>query len=252
MSDWVLVVAVFVASAVEAVEALTIVLASGVTRGWRSTLEGMGAALVILGALVAVFGPALARFVPLNVLRIVVGALLLVFGLQWLRKAVLRATGYKDVHDEDAIYRREVARLSAVPKGAGGRDATAFVVSFKGVFLEGMEVVVIVITLGAPSARLGLASLGAGAAVLLVALVGLAVHRQLAEVPENAMKMTVGLLLTSFGTFWAAEGAGVAWPGNDVAIPALLAFYAVMTFVTVLALRRTRERQAQVQPEVAA
>lgn len=250
MSDWVLVVAVFVASAVEAVEALTIVLASGITRGWRSTIEGMLAALALLGALVAVFGPALVRFVPLDALRVVVGVLLLVFGLQWLRKAVLRATGYKDVHDEDAIYRREVARLSALPRGATGRDATAFTVSFKGVFLEGMEVVVIVITIGAPSARLGLASLGAGAAVVLVALVGLAVHRQLAEVPENAMKMTVGLLLTSFGTFWAAEGARVAWPGNDVAILGLLAFYAAVTFGTVFALRRMREQQ--MQPEVAA
>ncbi len=240
MSDWVLLAAVFLASAVEAVEALTIVLASGITRGWRSTFEGVGAALLALAALVAVFGPAIARFVPIDVLRVVVGGLLLVFGLQWLRKAILRATGYKALHDEDAIFEREVARLSAVPASGSGRDATAFTVSFKGVFLEGMEVVIIVVTLGAPSGRLGVAALGAGAAVLLVALVGLAVHRRLSEVPENAMKMGVGLMLTSFGTFWAAEGVGVAWPGNDLAILGLLGVYALATLVTVAAMRRGR------------
>jgi uncharacterized membrane protein len=237
MSDWLLIGAVFVASAVEAVEALTIVLASGLTRGWRSTFEGAAAALLLLCILVAAFGPALARLVPIDALRLVVGVLLLIFGLQWLRKAILRASGNKALHDEDAIFRDEVERLSAAPKARSGRDATAFTVSFKGVFLEGLEVVVIVITLGASGGRIALASVGAGAAVVLVTLIGLAVHRQLAEVPENAMKMTVGLLLTSFGTFWMAEGAGVHWPGSDAAILALAGFYALVTFGIIATLR---------------
>jgi len=237
MNDWILVGTVFVASAVEAVEALTIVLASGLTRGWRSTLEGAGAALLLLSALVVAFGPALARYVPIDVLRLVVGVLLLIFGLQWLRKAILRASGDKAKHDEDQIFRREVELLGAAPRSRTGRDALAFTVSFKGVFLEGMEVVIIVITLGASGGRIGLAALGAGAAVVVVALAGLAVHRQLAEVPENAMKMVVGLLLSSFGTFWMVEGAGVDWPGSDAAILALLAFYGLVALGLVTVLR---------------
>jgi Ca2+/H+ antiporter, TMEM165/GDT1 family len=237
-SDWVLFGAVFVASLVEAVEALTIVLASGFTRGWRSTLEGMGAALLALTVLVAVFGPALVRLVPLDVLRTAVGTLLLIFGLQWLRKAILRATGYRAIHDEDAIYREEVEMLSLASKSTTGRDATAFTVSFKGVFLEGLEVVVIVLTVGAPSGRLDLAALAAAAAVLVVAVAGLIVHRRLANVPENAMKMVVGIILTSFGTFWLAEGAGLGWPGSDLAILGLAAFYGAVTFVAVVGLRQ--------------
>ncbi len=232
----VLVTAVFLASAVEMVEALTIVLAVGVTRGWRSALEGVAVALVTLAGLVVVFGPALVHYVPLSVLRLVVGGLLLVFGLQWLRKAILRAAGLKAKHDEDAIFAENVAELSEVPP-ASGRDATAFVVAFKGVFLEGLEVVVIVITLGATSHRLGLAAAAAGAAALVVCIVGLIVHRQLSGVPENAMKMGVGLMLVSFGTFWSAEGVHVNWPGSDLAIPVLVAFYGLVAWLLVLALR---------------
>jgi len=221
------------------VEALTIVLAVGVTRGWRSTLEGAAAAVVLLAVLVLLFGPALVHLVPIDALRVVVGALLLVFGLQWLRKAVLRASGYKALHDEDEIFRREVDELSALPR-ASGRDSVGFVVSFKGVFLEGLEVIVIVLTLGAPTHRLGLASAAAAAALVVVALVGLAVRHALTRVPENAMKMTVGILLTSFGTFWGAEGAGVSWPGGDLAILWLLAIYVATTFGLVVAMRRGR------------
>jgi len=239
-SGWVLFGAVFVASLVEAVEALTIVLASGFTRGWRSTLEGMGAALLALTVLVVAFGPVLVHFVPLDALRTVVGALLLIFGLQWLRKAILRATGYKAIHDEDAIYRKEVELLSSVSTPTAGRDATAFTVSFKGVFLEGLEVVVIVITLGVPSGHLDLAALAAGTAVIVVAVAGLVVHRRLAGVPENAMKMGVGIILTSFGTFWLAEGAGLGWPGGDLAIVGLAAFYSAVTFAAVVGLRQSR------------
>jgi uncharacterized membrane protein len=233
----VLVTAVFLASAVEMVEALTIVLAVGVTRGWRSALQGVAAALAVLCALVVVFGPALVHWVPLSALRLVVGGLLLVFGLQWLRKAVLRAAGLKAKHDEDAIFAEQVAELSAAPAARSGRDATAFAVAFKGVFLEGLEVVVIVITLGTTSHRLGMAAVAAGAAAVVVVAVGLVVHRQLSGVPENAMKMGVGLMLVSFGTFWSAEGVHATWPGSDLAIPVLVAFYGLVAWLLVYALR---------------
>ncbi|HEY4948170.1 MAG TPA: hypothetical protein VII19_09745 [Acidimicrobiales bacterium] len=233
----VLVVAVFLASSVEMVEALTIVLAVGVTRGWRSAIEGVVTALVTLAALVVLFGPALVRFVPLSTLRLVVGGLLLIFGLQWLRKAVLRASGLKARHDEDAIFAEQVAELTAAPSPTG-RDATGFVVAFKGVFLEGLEVVVIVLTLGTTSHHLGLAAVAAAAAVVVVLVAGLIVARQLSTVPENAMKMGVGLMLVSFGTFWSGEGVGVHWPGSDLAIPVLVAVYGAVAWVLVALLDR--------------
>ena len=240
---FVLVASVFLASSVEMVEALTIVVAVGVTRGWRSALEGVAVALATLVALVVAIGPALVHYVPLNGLRIVVGGLLLVFGLQWLRKAVLRAVGLKAKHDEDAIFEEQVSELSASPRPASGRDSTAFAVAFKGVFLEGLEVVVIVLTLGIADHRLGLAAAGAGAAVVVVATVGAIVSRQLASIPENAMKMAVGLMLVSFGTFWAGEGVGVRWPGSELALPVLVGVYAVVTWVTVtLVARQDRAR----------
>ncbi|HTZ08972.1 MAG TPA: hypothetical protein VMB72_07860, partial [Acidimicrobiales bacterium] len=161
-STIVLVASVFLASGVEMVEALTIVVAVGVTRGWRSALEGAAAALATLAALVAVLGPALVLLVPLDALRVVVGGLLLVFGLQWLRKAVLRAAGLKEKHDEDAIFAEQVADLRHSTRPGSGRDGVAFGVAFKGVFLEGLEVVVIVLTLGAADHRLALAAAGAG------------------------------------------------------------------------------------------
>ena len=234
--------AVFGASAVEMVEALTIVLAAGLTRGWRSTLEGAALAVLVLAAVVAALGPALVHLVPIAVLRVVVGSLLLVLGLQWLRKAILRASGHKPKHDEDAIYQREVARLAGLPRPAVGRDATAFVISFKGVFLEGTEVVMIVLTLGLSSGRLGAAVAAAAAAILVVGVVGALVARQLREVPENAMKLGVGLMLVTFGTFWAGEGVGVGWPGSDAFLLALLAVYALAAWVLVGALGRSRAR----------
>ena len=236
-SNLVLLAAVFLASAVEMVEALTIVVAAGSTRGWRSALEGVGVAVLALGALVAVLGPAIVSYVPLDALRVVVGGILLVFGLQWLRKAVLRAAGLKARHDEDAIFQREAAELSAAPRPGRGRDALAFTVAFKGVFLEGLEVVVIVLTLGAAAHRLALAAVGAGAAVVVVAGVGAVVARQLAGVPENAMKLGVGLMLVSFGTFWSGEGLGVVWPGSDLAIPVLVGLYGLCAWGAVRALR---------------
>lgn len=236
--------AVFGACAVEMVEALTIVLAAGLTRGWRSALEGSALAVLVLGAVVAAAGPALIHLVPISVLRVVVGSLLLVLGLQWLRKAVLRASGHKPLHDEDAIYQREVARLSGIPRRGRGRDATGFVISFKGVFLEGLEVVMIVLTLGLSSGKLGVAVIGAASAIVLVGVVGAVLARQLSEVPENAMKLGVGLMLVTFGTFWAGEGVGVGWPGSDLALLGLLAVYGAAAWVLVVVLERGRARGA--------
>jgi uncharacterized membrane protein len=243
-STLVLVLAVFGASAVEMIEALTIVVAAGVSRGWRSALEGAAAAALVLGVLVAVVGVPLIRYVPISALRTVVGALLLVLGLSWLRKAILRASGHKDLHDEDRIYAETVASLSspdaeALEGGSKDRDSVGFVVAFKGVFLEGTEVVLIVISLGASQHRLGLAALVAGVAALLVGAVGVLVSRQLSEVPENTIKTAVGIMLTSFGVFWVGEGAGVHWPGDDVALPVLVAFFALIT-VAYTALMRTK------------
>ncbi len=238
--------AIILASAVEMVEAMTIVLASGITRGWRSTLEGAGVALVVLAALVGVFGPTLGR-IDINILRLVIGTFLLIFGLQWLRKAILRASGYKSQRDEALIFQTETQLLS---KGAdavkGRRDPIAFTVSFKGVFLEGMEVIVIVISFGASDGRLGLAALGAGIAALAVGGAGFALAKPLAAVPENTMKLAVGLLLTTFGTFWGAEGAGMEWPLGDIAILLLLALYAVVTFTAIAYLKRSRIATARV------
>lgn len=240
MSTAFLLLTVMAASAVEMVEALTIVLASGTTRGWRSTLEGAGVALLAIGAIVAIFGQALVVLVPIDILRLVIGVLLLVFGLQWLRKAILRASGYKALHDELAIYQHEVSALSIGSGNRGSRDATAFVVSFKGVFLEGLEVVVIVISFGASSGNLGIAALGAAVAALVSGVAGLALLRPLASVPENAMKMGVSLMLVSFGTFWGGEGAGMEWPGADLFILVLLAIFGLATFIMVFWLKKRK------------
>jgi uncharacterized membrane protein len=238
----VLIVAVFLASAVEMVEALTIVVAAGIGRGWRSALEGAAAAILVLGVVVAALGPAIVRWVPLGSLRVVVGAILLVFGLQWLRKAVLRASGYKAKHDEDAIFAKQVHAIAVEGARPSGRDSVGFSVAFKGVFLEGVEVVIIVLTLGTTDHNLGLAALSAAGAALLIAGIGVVVARQLAGVPENAMKMGVGLMLVSFGTFWSGEGLGVHWPGSDLAIPVLVGGYAVVTYLVVRLLSTQRDR----------
>ena len=232
----VLVGAVFLACAVEMVEALTIVLAVGHTRGWRSAFEGTAVALVALTALVAAFGPALVH-IPLSVLRLVVGGVLLIFGMQWLRKAILRSSGLKAMHDEDEIYREKVAELQAAG-ASSNRDRIAFVMAFKGVFLEGLEVVITVLTLGTSAHRLGLAATVAAIAVVLVGVVGVVVAKQLSSVPENAMKMSVGVLLVSYGTFWTGEGLKVRWPGNDTMLLLLVAIYLAITWLYVLMLRR--------------
>jgi len=242
----VLVGAVFLACTVEMVEALTIVLAVGHTRGWRSALEGVGAALIALAALVAGFGPALVH-VPLNWLRLVVGGVLLIFGMQWLRKAILRSCGLKAKHDEDEIYRKKVAELKAVD-AAVGRDRVAFVVAFKGVFLEGLEVVIIVLTLGTSAHRLSLAIVVAAIAVVIVSTAGVVVARQLSSVPENAMKTSVGVLLVTYGTFWVGEGLKVTWPGNDVMLVVFVLLYAAVTWLLILFMRRVHPNVNTVAP----
>jgi uncharacterized membrane protein len=239
----VLIVAVFGASMVEMVEALTIVAAAGVTRGWRSALEGAAAAALVLAVIVLAVGVPLIHYVPIDALRVVVGALLLVLGLSWLRKSILRASGHKALHDEDAIFDATTAELSGggTPTPAQRkRDAVGFAVAFKGVFLEGMEVVLIVVSLGASQHRLGIAAAAAGAAALIVAAVGVVVAKQLSRVPENTIKIVVGIMLTSFGLFWVGEGSGVHWPGSDLAIIVLIGLFIVITTATTAWLRTLR------------
>jgi uncharacterized membrane protein len=213
-------------------------MATGITREWKSTFQGMAAAIVVLAAITAAVGPAI-NDLPLTALRVVVGALLLIFGLQWLRKAVLRATGYKALHDEASAYLREVAAAEAATKESkrGVSDWYSFTLAFKGVLLEGLEVVFIVITFGDNQKNIGAAVIGAAAAIILVALVGVAVRAPLTKVPENWMKFSVGVMLTSFGTFWGAEGAGVAWPGNDAALLVLVPVVALVGAACVFWLR---------------
>jgi uncharacterized membrane protein len=239
-STVILFLAVFAASAVEAVEALTIVLAVGVVRGWRSTLVGVGAASLVLAAVVAALGPAL-KHVPISSLRLVVGALLLAFGLQWLRKAILRASGYLSQRDEAVAFERERTEAAATGReDASAMDWYSFTVAFKGVLLEGLEVAFIVVTFGSTQGHLGLAVVAAATAAVLVVVVGVIVRGPLQRVPENALKYGVGVLLTSFGVFWGAEGAGVDWPGGDAAILAVVGFVLVSSFALTWLLRRRR------------
>jgi uncharacterized membrane protein len=230
-----LILTVFIACVVEAVEALTIVLATGITRQWRSTFQGMAAALVALAVITAAVGPAINEL-PLTALRVVVGALLAVFGLQWLRKAVLRATGYKALHDEASAYLREVTAAQDAKKETrhGVTDWYSFTLAFKGVLLEGLEVVFIVITFGDNQKNIGAAVIGAAAAIVVVTIVGIAVRAPLTKVPENWMKLAVGVMLTSFGTFWGAEGAGVQWPGNDAALLVVIPVVAAVAAACIL------------------
>ena len=242
-----LAISVFLACAVEAVEALTIVLAVGTTRSWRSALTGCAVAVVALAATTAILGPGLTSL-PINTLRLVVGGLLLVFGLQWLRKAILRAAGLKAQHDEAEIYREEVEAARAAGLRHAGFDGYAFTIAFKGVLLEGLEVVFIALTFGANQHRLGLAAAAAVAAVLVVAAVGVAVRHPLARAPENAMKFSVGVMLTSFGIFWGGEGAGASWPGGDAA---LLAIVPTVLLFSLGLVRLFRTDVGHVQAEVA-
>jgi uncharacterized membrane protein len=216
-----LALSVFLACAVEAVEALTIVLAVGTTRSWTSAMSGVGAATLALAAIVAGLGPALTAL-PIDVLRVAVGGLLLIFGLQWLRKAILRSAGVKAKHDELESYAQESEAARAAGATSVGFDGYAFTVAFKGVLLEGLEVAFIVLTFGANQHRVALAAAAAAVAVLVVIAAGVAARVPLAKVPENTMKFAVGVMLSSFGMFWGTEGAGANWPGGDAALLAIV------------------------------
>lgn len=241
------ILASFLASLVECVEALTVVLAVGSVRGWRSALAGSAAAVGILLVLIAAIGHALTR-IPLQALQLVVGILLLLFGLRWLRKAILRSSGQIPVHDEAAAFAKHTASMRRLP-GAAGWDRVAFAAAFQIVMLEGTEVVFIVIAIGAGGAGLLFpASLGALAALLSVVALGFVLHRPLANVPENTLKFVVGVLLSAFGTFWTGEGAGLLWPGGDWSIPALVLGYLAVALLSV-ALCRSSAREAGLNKE---
>jgi len=245
-----LALSVFLACAVEAVEAFTIVLAVGSTRRWSSALAGVGAAALALAVLIGALGPAITSL-PIGVLRVVVGGLLLTFGLQWLRKAIMRAAGTKAKHDEEAIFREEAAEAAAAPASDESFDGYAFAISFKAVLLEGLEVAFIVLTFGANQHDVGLAAVAAGAAVLVVLAAGLALRAPLARVPENGMKFAVGVLLTSFGIFWGAEGAGASWPGGEASLGPLVAVVLLAALAMVAELR-SRPRAPRAAAEASA
>ena len=236
MFDWThagaTVLAAFLASLVEFIEALTIVLAVGAVRGWRPALLGSFLGTVLLVILVAALGPLLGRF-PLSWLQSAVGVLLLLFGMRWLRKSILRAAGIVPLHDELASYAKEAERL----RGEGGTralwDTVGVAATFKAVVLEGLEVVFIVIAIGAAGRRLIPASLGAAAALFIVIILGAALHRPVARVPENSLKFSVGVLLSAFGVFWIGEGTGLAWPGGDLAILGLALGFLVTALLSI-------------------
>jgi Ca2+/H+ antiporter, TMEM165/GDT1 family len=228
----------FVASLVECVEALTIVLAVSSVSGWRSGLIGAGCGAVVLAAIVAVAGSALVH-VPLDALHIVVGAVLLLFGLSWLRKAVLRTAGTKALRDEDAIYVRQVdeMRSNVSARFGEGLDLLALTASFKAVVIEGLEVVLIVVAVGNTAAALVPAALGAVAAAIVVIALGILIRRPLARVPENALKFGVGVIIVSFGIFWLGEGSGLVWPGGDLAVLALIGCVFALAYSVAASLR---------------
>jgi Ca2+/H+ antiporter, TMEM165/GDT1 family len=249
---WGLAAATFVAAFVEFVEALTIVLAMGLTRGWRSALAGAAGAVLALVGFTAVVGYALATWLPRSALQLVVGVLLLIFGLQWLRKAILRSAGLKARHDEIQEFRDQTeAARAAGRRHRFGLDWFGFVVSFKGVFLEGVEVVFIVITFGLNAGSVPVAATSAILAGLVVTVLGVAASRPLSAVPENTLKYAVGLLLATYGTFWSVEGLGLlrggsslSWPGGDAALLAVLAGWLVLSRILVATLPRVRRRVA--------
>ena len=248
-ANWPPMLAAFLASLVEFVEALTVVLAVGAVRGWKPALAGTALAFAVLLTLVVVLGPALTR-IPLDLVQLVVGTLLLLFGLRWLRKAILRAAGVIALHDEEAAFAQETETLQREGRRlAVGFDKVAVAAAFKIVMLEGIEVVFIVIAIGAAGRMLLPASVGASAALALVIVLGIVLHRPLARVPENTLKFGVGVLLSAFGTFWAAEGIGVVWPGGDRAILALIASFLTVALVLV-PLARSRARRTYAELDV--
>jgi len=250
--QWAVLIASFLASAVEFVEAFTIVLVVGVTINWRSALVGALAAVATLALIVATLGVAIVRYVPIDILRLVVGIILILFGLKWLKKAILRYSGRKAIHDEEAIFEETRAELRARGEEIEPRfEPFGIALSYKAVLLEGLEVAFIVITFGSSSATntcnntcgIGSAAIGAALAGILVILAGVIIRAPLTKVPENTLKFIVGIMLTSFGTFWGGEGFGVSWPLSDAFIPVLAALYLLASFILVMILRQRKQRR---------
>jgi len=237
-------IASFLASTVEFVEAFTIVLVIGATINWKSSLAGAGLGILALAAIVSILGTALVRFVPISALRLVVGVLLVLFGLKWLKKSIMRYAGLKALHDEEAIYEEQLAELRAAGKAKSSAiDPFGLVTSFKSVLLEGLEVAFIVITFGIQISGKGqgngiaIASLAAALAFVVVVAIGAAVRAPLQRIPENTLKYVVGIMLTTFGTFWGGEGLGIVWWGSDIFLLVLAAFYLAVSWFLVTRLR---------------
>ncbi len=232
--NWYVLVAALLASSVEFVEALTIVLAVGTVEGWRPAMRGTLLAVLVLAVLTAVLGVGVLHYVPINILRGIIGVLLLLFGVKWLRKAILRFSGKKALHDETEAYQKELGKLQANKGNTFAAQATAF----NGVFLEGLEVVVIVLTMGSAAQAYPSAIIGSAIGLVLVLLAGIILRAPLAKVPENVMKFVVGTMLTSFGSFWAGESLGVTWPGQDLSIVLLIAGYLAASWLIISSIKR--------------
>ncbi|HYU75190.1 MAG TPA: hypothetical protein VEL31_21185 [Ktedonobacteraceae bacterium] len=250
--QWAVLTASFLASAVEFVEAFTIVLVVGVTINWRSALAGAFAAAATLALIVATLGVALVRYVPIDILRLAVGIILILFGLKWLKKAILRYSGLKALHDEEAIFEETRAELRARGENIAPRfEPFGVALAYKAVLLEGLEVAFIVITFGSSSATnacnttcgIGSAAIGAAIAGILVILAGAIIKAPLTKIPENTLKFIVGIMLTSFGTFWGGEGFGITWPFSDAFIPVLAVIYLLASFILVMILRQSKQRR---------
>lgn len=239
--NWFILVATALAAGVEFVEAFTIVLAVGVTRGWRSALLGAVSALVVLAIIVAIFGVEVLQVVPLGVLKVIIGVFLLLFGLKWLRAALLRYGGRKALRDEAAAFQREVATLRDTAGSTRRIDWSAFTTSFNGTFLEMLEAALIVIALGSAGKAMPSAIVGAVGAAAIVAVAGFLLRSPLERVPENTMKFIVGIMLTTFGSFWLGEGAGITWWHSDAVIPILIGIFLIASWVAVLWLKRTAQ-----------
>jgi len=253
--QWEVATTAFLASAVEFVEAFTIVLVVGLTINWRSSLAGAFAAAATLAIIVTTMGVALVQFVPIDILRLVVGILLILFGLKWLKKALLRYSGLKALHDEEAIFEETMAEMRARGEKTAPRfEPFGIALSYKAVLLEGLEVAFIVISFGTSAASnvcsktCGISSAAGGAVVAggLIILLGALVRAPLKQIPENTLKFVVGIMLTTFGTFWTGEGFGVTWPFSDLFLLVLVALYLLASFVLVTWLKQVRlQRQVQ-------
>ena len=256
---WAVAIAAFLASCVEFVEAFTIVLVVGVTVNWRSSLLGAAAAAGALAVIVAVFGTAIVTYVPLDALRLVVGLLLVLFGMKWLKKAILRYAGLKAIHDEEAIYEEHLAEMRSRGEALPAKvDPFGFVTAFKSVLLEGLEVAFIVITFGLQANSktqkngIPVAALGAVGAFILIVAAGALVRAPLQRVPENTLKFVVGVMLATFGTFWGGEGLGITWWHEDLSLPVLAVFYLLVAIALILWLRPyapARQVRAAVQQD---